>query len=46
MIYKRGEAATRHTENKCLKEQLRQIRDEGKEMRVMLGEFHIRFNFK
>ncbi len=46
MIYKRGEAATRHTENKCLKEQLRQIRDEGKELRVMLGEFHIRFNFE
>jgi hypothetical protein len=30
----------KHTEVKCLKEQLRQIRDECKEMRVMLSKFH------
>jgi hypothetical protein len=46
MLYKRGEAATKHTENKCLKEQLRQVRDECKEMRVMLRKFHIKFNFE
>ncbi len=39
MIYKKGEAAIKHTESKCLKEQLRQIRDECKEMRVMLSKF-------
>ncbi len=46
MLYKRGETTTKHSENKCLKEQLRQIRDECKEMRVMLSKFHIRFNFE
>jgi len=46
MLYKRGETAAKHSENKCLKEQLRQIRDECKEMRVMLSKFHIRFNFE
>ncbi len=45
MVYKRGEASMKHTENKCLKEQLRQIRDECKEMRVVLSKFHIRSNF-
>jgi hypothetical protein len=30
LVYKRGEAATKHTENICLKEQLRQVREECK----------------
>jgi hypothetical protein len=30
VIYKRGDADTKHTENICLREQLRQVRDESK----------------
>jgi hypothetical protein len=30
LIYKRGEAVTKHAENICLKEQLRQVREESK----------------
>lgn len=46
MLYKRGEVTIKHTENRCLKEQLRQVRDDCKEMRVMLRKFHHRFNFE
>jgi hypothetical protein len=30
LVYKRGEAATKHAENICLKEQLRQVREESR----------------
>ena len=31
LVYQRGDSATKHTENICLREQLRQMRDESKE---------------
>ena len=30
-MYKRGDVTTKHTDNICLKEQLRQLRDESKQ---------------
>jgi len=47
-VYKRGDAANKHAESICLREQLRQLRDESKEnKRIMqevthqLNEMHI-----
>ncbi len=37
-VYKRGDAATKHTENIRLKEQLRQLRDESKENKRIMQE--------
>ncbi len=37
-VYKRGDVATIHTENICLKEQLRQLRDESKENKRIMQE--------
>ncbi len=34
LVYKRGEATTKHTENICLKEQLRQVKEESKKNRL------------
>jgi len=39
LIYKRGDAITQHTENICLKEQLRQLRDESKKNKLEMQEF-------
>lgn len=38
LSYRRGDASNRHTESKCIKEQFRQVRDECKEMRLMLSK--------
>ena len=38
IVYRRGESMIKHTEMKCLKEQLRQMRDECREMRLVLSE--------
>ncbi len=38
LIYKRGDAITKHTENICLKEQLRQLRDESKNTTLEMQE--------
>ncbi len=37
-VYKRGDAAMQHTENICLREQLRQLRDESKENKREIHE--------
>lgn len=39
IVYRRSETMIKHTESKCLKEQLKQMRDECKEMRLMLSKF-------
>ncbi|CAF3980570.1 unnamed protein product [Rotaria sp. Silwood1] len=39
LIYKRGDTAITHTENICLREQLRQLRDECKENKRAMQEF-------
>jgi hypothetical protein len=38
LVYKRGDATTNHTENICLKEQLRQFRDESKKNKLEMQE--------
>lgn len=38
LSYRRVDASNRHTDSKCIKEQLRQVRDECKEMRLMLSK--------
>lgn len=45
IVYRRGETMFKHTEIKCLKEQLRQMRDECREMRLILSKFRERFFF-
>jgi len=44
LVYKRGDAATVHTESICLKEQLRQLRDESKENKREIYELKLQLN--
>ncbi len=43
LVYKRGDAATKHTENICLREQLRKMREESKQNKLEMQEvtFHL-----
>jgi hypothetical protein len=38
LVYRRGDATTKHTENICLREQVRKLRDETKENKRMMQE--------
>ncbi len=38
LVYKRGDAARKHTENICLKEQLRKMREESKKIKLEMQE--------
>ncbi len=44
LVYKAGEAATKHTDNICLREQLRQLRDESKENKREINELTLQLN--
>ena len=44
LIYKRGDAGTKHTENICLREQLRQLRNESKENKREIQELTLQLN--
>ncbi|CAF1375471.1 unnamed protein product [Rotaria sordida] len=44
LIYKRGEAAKKHTEKICVKEQLRQLRDECKENKREVHELTLQLD--
>jgi len=41
LVYKKNEADIKHTENICLKEQLRQLRNESKENKRQLNDITI-----
>ena len=44
LIYKRGDAGTKHTESVCLREQLRQLRNESKENKREIQELTLQLN--
>ncbi|CAF2931588.1 unnamed protein product [Rotaria sp. Silwood2] len=44
LVYRRGDADRKHTENICLREQLRQLRDECKENKREIQELSLQLN--